>query len=202
MKTTIVISMIAALSLTAAAQEFNVDDEGFIRNWLVLGSIPVESGGGQEIGEEQIKDEGKLKPKAGDKLTVRGEKLEWKAAKADDYYFDFNVWLKRPEEDKAQNVIGYLACTIVAAEEMKGIQGRFSSNDQGRFYLNGKEAFTFDSTRSIDKDQDTVENLTLQKGENTIVLKIINEQNNWQGALRFTDKSGKPIKNVKVALAK
>ena len=36
---------------------------------------------------------------------------------------------------------------------------------------------------------------------NVVVFKIINEQNNWQGALRFLDKAGAPVKALKIKLS-
>ena len=44
-------------------------------------------------------------------------------------------------------------------------------------------------------------NVTLVKGTNVVVFKVINEANNWQGCLRFTDKGGKPVKDVKIKSA-
>ena len=192
-----------ALSGVPQTEQADVDAEGFIRDWLVLGLIRCEAdgSGADEIVKEQIKDEGKLRPKAGEKVSVRGKELEWKKARAAAYYFDFNVWLKKPEDQKEENVIAYLCCTIVAGEEMKGLEARMGSNDQGRLYLNGKELLKFTEGRTIDKDSDVAKDVTLVKGENAVVFKVINESNNWQGCLRFTDKSGAPVKNVKVSLA-
>ena len=74
-------------------------------------------------------------------------------------------------------------------------------NDQGRVYLNGKAIFKFTEARPLEKDSDKVQNLTLNKGVNTIVFKVINENNNWQGCLRFTDKNGKPVTDCAVKLS-
>jgi hypothetical protein len=41
----------------------------------------------------------------------------------------------------------------------------------------------------------------LKKGINVIVFKIINEQGNWQGAMRFLDKAGAPLKDLKIKLS-
>jgi hypothetical protein len=76
-----------------------------------------------------------------------------------------------------------------------------SSNDQGKLFVNGKEVVKFTETRAIDKDQDKVEGVKLNKGTNVIVFKLINEVNDWQGAVRFTDKDGKPVKNLVVKTA-
>ena len=40
--------------------------------------------------------------------------------------------------------------------------------------------------------------VTLKRGVNTFVFKVLNEQNSWQASLRLLDKSGAPLKNVRV----
>jgi hypothetical protein len=74
-----------------------------------------------------------------------------------------------------------------------------NSNDEGKAYLNGKELVKFTETRSLEKDaEDSAENVTLKKGVNVLVLKVINEENNWQGSVRFLDKAGKPVTDIKI----
>jgi hypothetical protein len=74
-----------------------------------------------------------------------------------------------------------------------------NSNDEGKAYLNGKELVKFTETRSLEKDaEDSAENVTLKKGVNVLVLKVINEENNWQGSVRFLDKAGKPVTDLKI----
>jgi hypothetical protein len=74
-----------------------------------------------------------------------------------------------------------------------------STNDQGKAWLNGKEVFKFVDTRTLDKDTDRVE-VSLNKGQNVLVLKVINEVNNWQACARFL-KDGRPLKNLQVSAA-
>ena len=50
----------------------------------------------------------------------------------------------------------------------------------------------------IDGDKGKV---TLKKGINVIIFKIINESNSWQGAMRLTDLAGAPLKGVKIKLS-
>jgi uncharacterized Zn ribbon protein len=64
--------------------------------------------------------------------------------------------------------------------------------------VNGKEALKFTETRTLEKDTDTAE-VTLNKGQNVLVLKVINEKNNWQGCARFL-KDGSGVKNIKISL--
>jgi len=80
---------------------------------------------------------------------------------------------------------------------MPGVEVAMGSNDQGRLYINGKEAIKTTEGRTLDKDQDSAKDITLKKGVNVVVFKVINESNNWQGAVRFK-KGDQPIKNLKV----
>ena len=190
--------LLVLLSLTAIrAADAKPDDEGFIKDWLFLGPIPLgeENAGADHIEKKQIDDEGAIKPKAGDKQKVGDTEATWKAIQAKDYYFDLNQILGG---DPQQNVLGYLVTYVVADKEMPDLVMLMSSNDQGKIFVNGKEVVKFTETRAIDKDQDKAEGVKLNKGTNVIVFKLINEVNDWQGAVRFTDKDGKPVKNLVV----
>jgi len=73
------------------------------------------------------------------------------------------------------------------------------TNDQGKVWLNGKEVFKFAETRVLEKDANRVD-VTLMKGQNVLVLKVVNEVNNWQACARFL-KDGKPVTGLRVAPA-
>ena len=59
---------------------------------------------------------------------------------------------------------------------------------------------SFTEPGPIEKDAHKVEKITLTKGVNVIVFKIINDTNDWQGCVRFTDKSDKPVTGYAVKL--
>ena len=181
-----------------AAEEFKTDDEGFIRDWLVLAPIPLETenNGAEELDKQQLKDEGKLQPKAGDKATANKKELAWKKIKTKNYYFDFAEILGQITEQS----IAYAVAYVVSDAELSGLTLQMGSNDEGKVYLNGKELVKFAETRTIDKDQNQAQNVTLNKGVNTLVFKVINEMNNWQGCIRFTDKAKAPVKNITIKM--
>ena len=184
----VVLSLSAAV--TARAQDAKPDAEGFIRNWLMLAPFPIpESSGADEIDKKQIAEEASLKPKAGDKQKIGDKELEWKAIKSADYAVDLNKTLATDNE----NVVGYLVAYVVCDKEMPDLTLLMGSNDQGKVYLNGKEVVKNDQPRTLDKDSDKADKITLNKGVNVIVFKVINEMNNWEACLRFTDKAGKPV---------
>ena len=175
------------------------DAEGYIRNWLLLAPIPLggENIGAEQIDKDQVEKEAALQPKEGDKVKVKDKELTWKKVQSKEAVFDFNETLGAPQE----NVAGYLVAYLVCEKELTGLTLLIGNNDQARVYLNGKEVFKFTETGTLEKDSSKVEKMTLNKGVNVIVFKVINENNNWQGCLRFTDKDGKPVTNVAVKLA-
>ena len=194
MKIATALALIGA-ALFAPVKDTSPDAEGFIRNWLVLAPIPIEEGSGAtEIDKELVKDEGKLKPKEGDKTKVEGKELTWKAHKTTDFYIDF---LEAFGKERGEDVCAYAVAYVIAEEEMK-VKLAIGSNDECKAYLNGKEALKFTETRTLEKDLEKAD-VVLNKGQNVLVLKVINEKNNWQGCARFL-KDGSGVKNIKISL--
>ena len=192
MKATIALALLLSLPAQEASSP---DGEGFIRNWLVLAPIPVEEGSGaSEIDKEFVKDEAKLKPKAGDTVKVEGLERTWTAHKTADFFIDFLAGFGK---DRGEDVCAYAVAYVLADEEMK-VKLAIGSNDQCKAFVNGKEVAKFSETRTLEKDTESVE-VSLAKGQNVVVLKVINEKNNWQGCARFL-KDGAPVKNVKISL--
>jgi hypothetical protein len=198
MKATIALTLLVASLVPAPLQETSSPDaEGFIRNWLVLAPIAVEEGSGaSEIDKDFLKGEATIKPKSGDKAKVDGKDLVWQAHKTSDFFIDF---LASFGKEKGEDVAAYAVAYVIADAEMK-VKLAVGSNDECKAYVNGKQVVKFAETRTLEKDTDTGE-VTLSKGQNVLVLKVINEKNNWQGCARFTDKGGIGIKTLKIALA-
>jgi hypothetical protein len=75
-----------------------------------------------------------------------------------------------------------------------------ASNDRGRIYLNGKDIYAFTEARTLELDADKGK-VILNKCINVVVFKIINEQGNWHGAMRFLDARSAPVKDLKIKLS-
>lgn len=180
----------------APGQAFSPDAEGFIRNWVVLAPIAIEGeSGATEIDRDLLKGEAAIAPKAGDKIGLGNQLLEWKAHQAADYFIDF---LQAFGGTRGEYVAGYAVAYVIADEEM-AVTLALSTNDQGKAWLNGKQVVKFAETRTLEKDADRAE-VTLLKGHNVLVLKVINEVNNWQACARFL-KNGAPVKTVRISVA-
>jgi hypothetical protein len=192
----VILALLAVPGLRA--EDTKPDEEGFLRSWLLLAPIPMADGQSEEdaLNKEWIANEAKLAPKADDKLKVGEKELTWKAITASDYFFDINGAVGGTTE----NAVAYAVAYVTAPDEMKGIQLRVGSDDMCKVYLNGKEVIKATEDRPVDKDQNQADNVTLNKGVNVIVFKIVNGAVDWAGAARFTDKDGKPVTGVTLGL--
>lgn len=194
---------IIALSLlltpaTSASDSFTIDSEGYIRHWVMLAPIalPDEETGSDAIYKQQIRGEAALRPKGGDTVKVGGKELTWRNVTASTNYFDFNATLKTLNDRAA----GYMVTYIESETERPEVIMAVASNDEGRIYFNGVDIYLFSEPRPLMLDADKGK-VTLKKGINVIVFKIINEQNAWQGAMRLLDKGGAPLKDIKIRLS-
>jgi hypothetical protein len=185
---------------TQAAEALQLDSDGYIRDWLMLAPIALPEGesGSDALFKDQIRDEASLRPKAGDKVTIRGKELIWRKMTAATNYFDFNTVLKTINDHAAGYAVTYLECDAEKPDVIMAV----ASNDEGRIYFNGVDIYAFSEPRTLMLDGDKGK-VTLKKGINVIVFKVINEQNSWQGAMRLTDKykSGAPLKGIKIKLS-
>ncbi len=186
------------LAKAEAADFLKPDSAGYIRDWVMLAPIalPEQEGGAVSVLKEQIRGEAALQPKDGDKIKINGKELTWRNITASTNYFDFNAILKTNNDHAAGFMVTYIECD----KEMPGLTMAVASNDQGRIYFNGVDIYAFSEARPLMLDADKGR-VSLKAGVNVIVFKVINEQNSWQGAMRFLDKLGAPVKGFKIRLA-
>lgn len=179
--------------------EITPDSEGYIHDWLMLGPIPLEKGetGADAVNFNVIRRESMLQPEADQQMIVSGYDLTWKAVSSETEIVDFNVILS----DRVDNAIGYLVAYIDSPEQIEQVTLLAGGNDQTRVYFNGQAVSTATEPRALTRDSDMARGLTMQKGLNTVILKVVNEVGNWQGCLRFTTKEGDPLTNFHVKVS-
>ncbi len=171
-----------------------IDGEGSIRAWLVLAPIALEDGqdGAQGLEKEQIQDEATLKPRVDNTVEVAGKELTWKVADAEQGILDFNKFVGKETEQSVAYAVSYLE----AEKDLANVILKIGSDDEIRVYLNGKRVHSYDEGREFEKDEDTVDGLSLKKGRNVLVLKVVNEGQDWMGSVRVLDMDGVPIKGL------
>ena len=191
-------ALLGLLMSEAGAADLRSDADGYIRHWVMLAPIALSEreSCADALLKEQIKDEAALRPKAGDKVQIGGKELTWRNITASTNYFDFNAILKSVNDHAAGFMVTYIECD----RAMTNVTMTLGSNDQGRLYLNGTDIYAFTDARPLELDADKGR-VTLNKGVNVVVFKVINEQNSWQGAMRFLDKAGAPMTDLKIKLS-
>ena len=158
----------------AAAEAATLDPEGYIRDWVVLAPIALPEGEtcAEALLKDQITNEAGLRPKAGERVKVGGKESTWRNAAATTNYFDFNEALNSIND----HVAGYMVTYIECEKETPDVILAVASNDQGRIYFNGVDIYAFTEPRPLMLDADKGK-VTLRKGVNVIVFKVLNEQN-------------------------
>ena len=181
------------------AKTIKTDDEGFIRNWLVLDAIQLDEKAGNHdednqkdfFTKEQWAGQKACKPKEGDKAKVGNSELKWKAVQVD----DFKV------EPEAQDNSMYIAVAYIVCEnDVPDVKLKIGSDDRSIWLLNGKEIVRVFSGRGVDKDQDTSGAVKLNKGCNVLMGQTINGGGPTGFCARFCDKEDKAVKNVTISL--
>ena len=92
--------------------------------------------------------------------------------------------------------VAYAFATIISPDERK-VQLRFDSDDQGKVWLNGEEVFAHTRTSLAEIDRDIIP-VTLKPGENSILVKVCEEELHWGFYMRITDTNGKPFEDLKI----
>ncbi len=179
------------------ADPTRIDEEGFVKYWLLLAPIPAEKelAGASEIAAARLPDEARLRPRPDEPVKVKGRPLAWKRYRSPDYAVDFK---QAVDGARGEDAVAYAVCYVHAPEERKDVKLYMGSNDQGKVWLNGQVVLVHEKPRSLKKDADAASGLTLRKGENVVVFKVVNEKGNWQGCLRFGDKAGTPMVDLHV----
>jgi hypothetical protein len=188
----------AALSRTPVVGDDTkdgIDAEGYVCAWLVLAPIPFNAGqqGADAVDDEPVKGEANLKPEAGDKLKVGEKELTWTECRAKDQILDVNGLLGKQTE----NSVAYAVAYITADADVADLTLTLGSDDQIKVYLNGKHIHSNDEGRPFEKDEDSVSGLSLRRGLNVLVVKVVNEEEDWAVSARFVDKDGKPVSGLK-----
>jgi hypothetical protein len=192
------IGLAALVGNATAADPSSLDPAGYVRDWVMLAPIALPEGGAlpELLLKDQVKNEAALKPKEGDSIKINNKELVWKNVTTATNFFDFNAILKSLNDQSAGYMVTYLECE----QDIPEVTMAVGSNDLARIYFNGVDIYAFTEPRILEIDGDKGR-VTLKKGVNVIVFKVFNMQNSWQGVMRLTDKSGAPLKGVKVKLA-
>jgi hypothetical protein len=188
------------------------DAEGFARHWLVAGPFeykPRPYARGQ-LDRKQVPNEERLAPRPGQTTWVNTGGIPWTAHKAKDYFLDLDAFQKTMRKyvppariegnDTLFTVLGYAVAYIHAPREMPGLIAKIGANDHGKLYVNEKVVAVKTEAGKLERDAASGK-VSLKKGLNTVVFKLVNAGDFWSGCLRFVDEDGKPVTDLEVRTA-
>ena len=180
----------ASLSASDPAIYAGLKPDEFMRNWLVLKSIPVsveKSGEPAEevqkkaFAEDSLKSQGgeaKARPRPGLKQTINGRELEWELVKSTRDVIDLIAG-----NSPSDYAIAYAWVEIELPAKTKGVLG-LGSDDAVKVWLNGKLVHENWIARPCTPDEDIVP-VDFAAGKNQLLLKVQNMRGDWSFACRL-----------------
>src|SRR5687767_1898292 len=140
-----------------------MDEDGFIRTWLVLAPVPLAAGVSplDAVDQLQLPDEAALAPKLGEQVQVGPKLRKWKAGTFKDFIIDYNAFIGAQTDNAAGYAVTYVRCD----EEPGDVQLSAALNDFGKVYLNGKEVLKQTEGGALQKDRFST-NVKLNRGVN------------------------------------
>ena len=180
----------ASLSASSPANYAGLKPDEFMRNWLVLKSIPVSTEKSGEPAEEVQKKafaedslkgqggEAKARPRPGLKQTIGERELEWEAVKSNRDVIDLKAG-----NSPSDYSIAYAWAEIELPEKTKGVLG-LDSDDAVKVWLNGKLVHENWIARPCGPDDDIVP-VDFAAGKNQLLLKVQNIRGNWSFTCRL-----------------
>ncbi len=172
---------------------------GFIQNWLVLSElVPYEGKDSvKALDLQQIPGEALLRPRAGDRVEINGKTLLWQEHHSPEAQIDFATLYGPPSEYR----LAYAVCYVYADADRTDLTLRAGSDDQAKLYLNGQVIYRQPKRRALNFDQDEIRPITLRKGSNVLVFKVVNQSGPGPyGCLRFVTKDGAPAEGLHFGL--
>ncbi|MBN1902051.1 hypothetical protein JW926_12075 [Candidatus Sumerlaeota bacterium] len=177
----------------------HVDEQGYIRTWLVLGSF-----GGVEqekiLSHDFLGGENKIAPREGDEISGK----KWKAHTASQSFLDLRESLSG---EKMENVAAYMAIYVhsprardIILDTPDMVDLAIGSDDGVKAWLNGEETLSVPTVRPWNADQEKIKGVKLKKGSNLLVLKISQYGGDWKASARFLTSSGLPVTDLEYSI--
>jgi WD40 repeat protein len=173
---------------------------GFIQDWLVLAPLALAErwigAGAKELEREQLPGEASLHPREGDRVPVGDQEIPWKAYHGEEPILDLN----RFAGELTEYSVGYAVCYVISETERNDLLLQVGCDDYVKVYLNGQEVYKVIFWDRGLSALHPVGPVTLRKGTNVLVLKVVNDTGDWEGCARFVDPEGNPAKGLRISL--
>lgn len=186
----------ATSTLVIPAQKAAIPEaKHFVTKWALLG--PFTFGENDFGGYPQLTSVDKeFMPKEAD---LDGTQAAPKGAKWQAKSFNDTDSPGKVDLGEAEHVNYYAVAWVDCPEAITGAKMLVGCDDFVKIWINGKLVYTYKTEcRAGEADQETVKDVSLNKGTNRIVVKCVNILGGYDFFLRFTDGKGYPY-TVKAA---
>lgn len=173
-------------------------EAGFIRDWLILaGPVPdSDPDYNRQMDAQYLPGEAQLQPQADDRARLDDHEFVWKKHHAQDYWVDFNAFCG----ELTPQGVAYAVCYVIADEARQDLELKIGSDDMAKIYLNGQQLFRSVELRPLIRDQDCVKHVSLKKGTNVLMFKVVNVMKDWSGCIRIVESDGRGAQGIHVSL--
>jgi hypothetical protein len=171
--------------------------KGFLQTWLLLSPLPLAAGesGAQALDRQQLPDEAHLQPRAGEGVVSGGRRWVWQEHRSPRAVVNFNAVAGRV----ADRSVVYAVCYVESDRARDRLWFQVGSDDQSKVYLNGRDIYQYRDIRDVSW-LNMVGPLSLQRGVNVLLFKVVNETGQWEGCMRLLDDAGRPVQGLRVKL--
>ena len=186
---------------TERYKALRAQNPGAIKQWLVLTPLAFdgrEDTAGMAALEQQLPQEATLRARVSEHITVGEIEQVWQKVQLEDNLIDFNHLLGKPSDCSVAYAVSYIDSEAEYTDLlMKVGVGGSSAN----IYLNAQEINPQGKSSKGDAwCTAEIEGIELKAGRNVLVLKVVNQENNWRASICLTDAADQPIKGIRVAL--
>jgi eukaryotic-like serine/threonine-protein kinase len=174
---------------------------GAIRQWLTLTTPMGHFVGAIQLDGQQIPDEARLRPRAGEPVRLGNQDCVWSPLQLADYRLDFHKSAAAGEDSSVVYAVSY----ILSDRDQSGLLLKVGSEAHAKLYLNQREIYRCINPSTVEPDRDTVTGVELQAGLNVLVFKVVkagihDDTLGWSGSVRFTAADGSPATGLTVTL--
>jgi hypothetical protein len=179
-----------------------MDEQGFITNWLVVGTFPNpgERPDNKGFNIDYFKNYGGetgITPANGMEIKKDdGTVVKWQQYNSTYTEISFFAIEHLKLEPAAEDILCYCACWIESDAD-KDVEIRVGSDDGYKLWLNHKQIAEVHEYRSAEMDQET-HKVKLNKGMNLVIIKVDQDWGEYQFMLRVVTPEGKEVTGLKV----
>jgi hypothetical protein len=168
--------------------------DSFVVKWKILAPFKVDMDEAKTINDAIhhvfIPDEQNLAVN-----VMAPNETVWKYSKPDSKKPVGIVDLNKLFGSDKKNIVAYAVAVVRSPAELSNLNLYIGGSDFIKVWINGKLIHAYNKEpRKGDIDQDTVKGIKLEKGLNSIVMKIVKVSGEWSFSLRFATENNIPIR--------